>query len=264
VFVNLSLPNSQGLATFGKLLLAVPKIPTLVLAGAKDIAVALEALRHGAKDYLLENHLDSNSFVLAIRNMAERQTTRELLSAETERAQMTQNSIGDAVLSIDLERRITYLNDVSERTGSRTGSTREEAAGKEVDDVFVIIDGSTRTPCWHPLKTALEQNKTVGLTPHCILIRRDGAEFAIEDSGAPIHYLGLELTESVLIINAVINMGSNLKYRVIAEGVETVEQVGFLQAHGCDEGQGYYFSRPVPASQFAKLLEAGSTIGLPN
>jgi DNA-binding NarL/FixJ family response regulator len=125
VFVNLSLPNSQGLATFGKLLLAVPKIPTLVLAGAKDIAVALEALRHGAKDYLLENHLDSNSFVLAIRNMAERQTTRELLSAETERAQMTQNSIGDAVLSIDLERRITYLNDVSERTGSRTGSTRQ-------------------------------------------------------------------------------------------------------------------------------------------
>jgi EAL domain-containing protein (putative c-di-GMP-specific phosphodiesterase class I) len=62
----------------------------------------------------------------------------------------------------------------------------------------------------------------------------------------------------------VINMGSNLNHRVIAEGVETVEQVAFLQAHGCDEGQGYYFSRPVPASQFAKLLEAGTTIGLPN
>jgi PAS domain S-box-containing protein len=322
VFVNLSLPDSQGLATLGKLLLAVPKIPTLILAGAKDIAVALEALRHGAKDYRLENHLDSNSFVLAIRNMAERQTAREILSAETERAQMTQNSIGDAVLSIDLEHRITYLNAVAERTGS----TREEAAGKEVEDVFAIIDGSTRKPWLHPLKTALEQNKTVGLTPHCILIRRDGAEFAVEDSAAPIHYLGLEVTESVLmqhaeftvpvlkklkamgirlaiddfgtgysslsylrqfpsdtlkvdqsfvqginadtddatIINAVINMGSNLKYRVIAEGVETVEQVAFLQAHGCDEGQGYYFSRPVPASQFVKLLEAGTTIGPPN
>ena len=71
-------------------------------------------------------------------------------------------------------------------------------------------------------------------------------------------------TDDATIINAVINMGGNLKHRVIAEGVETVEQVAFLQAHGCDEGQGYYFSRPVPASQFAKLLEAGTRIGLPN
>ena len=70
-------------------------------------------------------------------------------------------------------------------------------------------------------------------------------------------------TNDATIINAVINMGSNLNHRVIAEGVET-EQVAFLQAHGCDEGQGYYFSRPVPASQFAKLLEAGTTVGLPN
>ena len=71
-------------------------------------------------------------------------------------------------------------------------------------------------------------------------------------------------TDDATIINAVINMGGNLKHRVIAEGVETVEQVAFLQAHGCDEGQGYYFSRPVPAPQFAKLLKAGTTVGLPN
>jgi len=50
-------------------------------------------------------------------------------------------------------------------------------------------------------------------------------------------------------------MGQSLKHRVIAEGVETAEQLAFLQAHGCDEGQGYYFSRPVAAQQFSKLLE---------
>src|ERR1700731_5314928 len=109
IFLNLSLPDSQGLETFDKLALAVPGVPTLIIAGAKDVAVALEALRHGAKDYLLEDHLDRDSFVRAVRNMAERQTAREMLSAEKKRAQMTLNSIGDAVLSTALEGRITYL-----------------------------------------------------------------------------------------------------------------------------------------------------------
>jgi EAL domain-containing protein (putative c-di-GMP-specific phosphodiesterase class I) len=60
-----------------------------------------------------------------------------------------------------------------------------------------------------------------------------------------------------IVVSAVISMGKSLKHRVIAEGVETPEQLAFLQAHGCDEGQGYYFSRPLVAQQFAKLLEAG-------
>jgi EAL domain-containing protein (putative c-di-GMP-specific phosphodiesterase class I) len=50
-------------------------------------------------------------------------------------------------------------------------------------------------------------------------------------------------------------MAKSLKQCVIAEGVETMEQLAFLQAHGCDEGQGYYFSRPADAHQFANLLE---------
>jgi diguanylate cyclase (GGDEF)-like protein len=59
------------------------------------------------------------------------------------------------------------------------------------------------------------------------------------------------------IICAVINMGRGLMQRVVAEGVETREQLAFLQSRGCDEGQGYYFSRPLVAEQFAKLLETG-------
>jgi EAL domain-containing protein (putative c-di-GMP-specific phosphodiesterase class I) len=55
----------------------------------------------------------------------------------------------------------------------------------------------------------------------------------------------------------VISMGRSLKLRVIAEGVETREELAFLQVHQCDEAQGYYFSRPVPAAQFAKLLKSG-------
>jgi diguanylate cyclase (GGDEF)-like protein len=64
-------------------------------------------------------------------------------------------------------------------------------------------------------------------------------------------------SDDATVVSAVISMAKSLKHRVIAEGVETVEQLAFLQAHGCDQGQGYYFSRPVVAEQFAKLLETG-------
>ena len=59
------------------------------------------------------------------------------------------------------------------------------------------------------------------------------------------------------IVTAVISMGRSLGLRVVAEGVETQKELAFLQAHQCDEAQGYYFSRPVAAEQFAKLLETG-------
>jgi diguanylate cyclase len=58
-------------------------------------------------------------------------------------------------------------------------------------------------------------------------------------------------------VTAIISMGRSLKVRVIAEGVETQEEMAFLQAHRCDEAQGYYFGRPMPPEQFAKLLETG-------
>jgi EAL domain-containing protein (putative c-di-GMP-specific phosphodiesterase class I) len=71
-------------------------------------------------------------------------------------------------------------------------------------------------------------------------------------------------TSDAIIISAVINMGKNLKQRVIAEGVETVDQLAFLKTHGCHEGQGYYFSRPMVAQQFAKLIETGISAAVSN
>jgi diguanylate cyclase len=59
------------------------------------------------------------------------------------------------------------------------------------------------------------------------------------------------------LVVAVISMARSLKLRVVAEGVETIDQLTFLRAHECDEAQGYYFSRPVPPQQFASLLSTG-------
>jgi len=61
------------------------------------------------------------------------------------------------------------------------------------------------------------------------------------------------------IVTAVIGMGKSLNKRVVAEGVETREQLEILQQHGCPQGQGYYFCRPVPAEQFRQFLENETT-----
>jgi len=62
---------------------------------------------------------------------------------------------------------------------------------------------------------------------------------------------------NAMILSALINIGKSLKHRVVAEGVETEEQLHFLQKEGCSEGQGYFFCRPVIAEKLAEFLERG-------
>jgi EAL domain-containing protein (putative c-di-GMP-specific phosphodiesterase class I) len=61
------------------------------------------------------------------------------------------------------------------------------------------------------------------------------------------------------LADAVIAMGKRLSLTVVAQGVETGEQADFLRAHACDEIQGFYFSRPLPADEFVKLLLSPET-----
>ena len=61
--------------------------------------------------------------------------------------------------------------------------------------------------------------------------------------------------DDAAITSTIISLGHSLNLKVIAEGVETEEQAAFLHKHRCDEMQGYYFSKPLPASEFALLLE---------
>src|SRR6202166_3156539 len=65
--------------------------------------------------------------------------------------------------------------------------------------------------------------------------------------------------DNAMILSALINIGKSLKHRVVAEGVETEEQLHFLQQEDCSEGQGYFFCRPVIAAKFAEFLERGVT-----
>ena len=108
----------------------------------------------------------------------------EALFEEKERAQVTLNSIGDAVVSTNFWGRVTYLNNVAERM---TGWTQAQASGRAVEDVFRLIDVTARNPIATPTARAIIENRTVGLAEDCMLIRCDGAELAIETSAAPIH-----------------------------------------------------------------------------
>jgi EAL domain-containing protein (putative c-di-GMP-specific phosphodiesterase class I) len=108
-------------------------------------------------------------------------------------------------------------------------------------------------------------------------LRAKGVQVAVDDFGtgySSLSYLqkfsidALKIDQSFVrrittapdettIVTAVISMARSLRLRVVAEGVETLTELEFLQAHQCDEAQGYYFSRPVAPEQFAKLLETG-------
>src|ERR1700682_2506250 len=200
VLLALSLPDSQGIETFNKLFAAAPDVPILILGGNANEALAKQAVGRGAQDYLLPGHLDSYSLPRALRNAIERKAVEDALFVEKERAVVTLNSIGDAVLCTDISGNITYLNLVAE---TMTGWRREEATGQPLAEVFRIIDGATRKTARDPMEMAVEQNRTVGLTVNCILIRRDGFESAIEDSAAPIHDRAGRVIGAVIVFHDV-------------------------------------------------------------
>jgi diguanylate cyclase (GGDEF)-like protein/PAS domain S-box-containing protein len=200
VLIDLSLPDCRGIAAFDRLLAAAPQVPILILSASQDEDTAKLAVQHGAEVYFIKDHLNEFPLPKAIAGMLDRAANTEALFEEKERAQVTLNSIGDAVISTDVEGRVTYLNVVAERL---TGWPRDEAAGRPLEEVFRIIDSDTRETVPNPMALATRSNSTVGLTPNCVLIRRDGAEAAIEDSAAPIHDRRGQVTGAVMVFHDV-------------------------------------------------------------
>ncbi len=200
VLLDLFLPDSQGIKTFEAIFEAAPTVPILLMASRENEEIAWQATQLGAQDHLLKDHLDAYWLPRILRSVIERKAGEEALFMEQERAQVTLNSIGDAVLSTDIAGNVTYLNVVAE---GMTGWSRKEAIGRPLAEVFQIVDGITREPAHNPMAQAVKQNQTVGLTANCILIRRDGSESAIEDSAAPIHDRRGRVTGAVIVFHDV-------------------------------------------------------------
>jgi PAS domain S-box-containing protein len=108
--------------------------------------------------------------------------TSELRESE-QRWATTLASIGDAVIATDLEGRVRFMNAVAEEL---TGWTMSEASQKPAKQVFNIINEITRLEAENPVTKVLESGLICGLANHTLLVRKDGTEVAIDDSGAPI------------------------------------------------------------------------------
>ncbi|MFW2439596.1 MAG: EAL domain-containing protein [Arenicellales bacterium] len=125
-----------------------------------------------------------NTMAVAIRDRVEAlKTSEHALTEEKERILVTLNSIGDGVITTNVYGVVELLNPVAEQL---TGWRHEEAEGRPLKEVFVIKNEITGLPVQNPVKKCIESNAVVGLANHTVLIKRDGNEYAIEDSAAPI------------------------------------------------------------------------------
>ena len=184
VLLDLGLPDASGLSAVRQARAAAPRVPVVVLTGTDDESVAAQALLEGAQDYLIKGQIETRGVLRALRYAIGRKIMEEALFAEKERAQVTLDCIGDAVVCTDISGKITFLNIVAEKM---TGWPSREAARRGADEVSHIMGATTREAVLHLMEMAVAQNRTLDLPANCILTRRDAVEIPIEGSAAPIH-----------------------------------------------------------------------------
>lgn len=125
-----------------------------------------------------------------------RRNAERRLQQQRESLRVALSSIGDAVISTDINGLISFINPTAE---ALTGWSMAEAANKPLSDVFKIINETTREPVENPVTKVLREGTVVGLANHTILVAKDGREIPIADSGAPIQVPGGRITGVILV-----------------------------------------------------------------
>ena len=200
ILLDLGLPDVHRLGAVRRAHAAAPRVPLVVLTSSDDESMATQAFQEGAQDYLIKGQIDGRGLLRALRYAIERKTLEEAFFDEKERAQVTLNCIGDAVVCTDISGNITFLNLVAEKM---TGWAWKEATGHPMAEVFKILDAVTRETTPNTMQRVVGQGRTMHLPANCILIRRDGFEIPIEDSVALIHNREGEPTGAVIVFRDV-------------------------------------------------------------
>jgi len=172
------------------------------------------------------------------RDITDQKVAEGRLRASEENLSVTLNSIGDAVMATDAEGRITRLNAIAEQL---TGWSQAEAIGRPVSDIFHIINQQTRQPAPIPVASTLAQGVIHGLSNDTVLIARDGNEYPIADSCAPIRNREGGVIGAVLVFRDVTKeyaaqtalRDSAARIRAIldtvADGIITINQRGIVE-----------------------------------
>jgi len=148
----------------------------------------------GTRDEIGELSSEFNEMSRVLREREER------LSEEKERLAVTLGSIGDGVIVTDGEGIITLMNTMAERF---TGWSSQEAIGRRLSEVLSIVDKSSRERCDDPVNKIKERGLITGPSKNSVLIRKDGSEIIIEESGAPIRDRDGEIAGTVLVLRDV-------------------------------------------------------------
>src|SRR5712692_7720882 len=198
---TLDLRKNEGLAAANRVVLegsgkrAMDQIRAIIAEMAneeKDLLTirtqkANESVARSVRTILTGTLLSISLLVLCFgllhRELFERKKAQATLAKSEKWFSTTLASIGDAVIATDMNGAVTFMNSVAQ---SLTGWSQAQATGKSMDLVFDIVNKETRRPVENPVKKVFREGKVVGLADHTLLLSKDGKEFDIEDSAAPI------------------------------------------------------------------------------
>ena len=135
-----------------------------------------------------------------ISDITERKRAETAVFDEKEKAQVTLQSIGDAVITTDAEGRVEYLNPVAE---DLTGWETREVKGKALSEAFNILNEATRQPVENPVSRALREGRVIAVADQTVLVNRRGQEIAIQDSAAPIRDRAGNMIGAVMVFHDV-------------------------------------------------------------
>ena len=195
-------------------------IPIIFLSALNETFNKVQGLAVGGVDYIakpfqvaevlarVETHLTIRRLqqslqeqnLRLLREIEERQRLEESLFAEKELAQVTLQSIGDAVITTNAQGNVRYFNPIAEQL---TGWKAHEAQELPLSAVFVIVHEVTRKPVENPIGKAMLEKPIVGLANDTILIARDGTEYAVEESAAPIRDRQGQIIGAVIVFRDV-------------------------------------------------------------